>query len=165
MVKVVNKSEVQQFINQKQQGTHNFLLDVRSPGELCDKPKLPTAVNIPIGVLEQEFKLTNEQFEKNYVVPKPSTDVPIVTYCAAGMRAQSAASSLHHLGYNKFVSSFVYFVIHGLRLIIVSAYIKDPPTTGIPAKQFCTKLNSDSNNFILQFILLIESIHYILKFL
>lgn len=67
------------------------VIDVREPGEYL-AGHLPSAVNIPRGVLE--FKIGDNATLAN-------KDLPIVLYCKTGGRAALAAVNLQRMGYQQ----------------------------------------------------------------
>ena len=66
-----------------------ILIDVRSEEEY-KLSHLDQAINIPVGVIEEEIV--------NYVVDKGT---PVILYCRSGNRSSSAAQALLKLGYYK----------------------------------------------------------------
>src|SRR5918994_6208306 len=69
-----------------------LVLDVREPDEY-DQGALPAAVHIPRGNLESQVE--------NRLIDKA---VPVVVYCAGGVRSAFAARTLQELGYDEVVS-------------------------------------------------------------
>lgn len=76
-----------------------LLIDVRRPDELAGTGTIPTSINIPLKVVEEELKLDANQFESKYERPKPSLDTPIIFSCRSGYRAGTAASIADKLGF------------------------------------------------------------------
>ena len=68
------------------------VLDVREPDEY-DQGALPGAIHIPRGHLESQVEGR-----------LPDHDVPVVVYCAGGVRSAFAAKTLQELGYSDVVS-------------------------------------------------------------
>lgn len=66
-----------------------ILIDVRSEEEY-KLSHLDQAINIPVGVIEEEIV--------NYVVDKST---PVILYCRSGNRSSNAAQALLKLGYYK----------------------------------------------------------------
>ena len=64
-----------------------ILVDVREPEEF-NKKHLPSAINIPRGVLEMQM-----------IGKYPHAEMTIVIHCAAGARAILAAEQLKNMGY------------------------------------------------------------------
>lgn len=83
-----------------------LLIDVRRPDELAGTGTIPTSINIPLKVVEEELKLDPKQFESKYGRPKPSYDSPIIFSCRSGIRAGNAAYIADTLGF-KNVKNYV----------------------------------------------------------
>lgn len=64
-----------------------FILDVRTAAEVEEQGHIEGAVHIPLSELAQQTDLL------------PSTDTPIVTYCAGGWRATIAMTALQGMGF------------------------------------------------------------------
>lgn len=75
------------------------LIDVREPHELTDDGKIPGSVNIPLGSIEEAFKLPPDMFKERYGVKLPDRSDSMVFSCKAGRRAASAAEKVAPLGY------------------------------------------------------------------
>jgi sulfur-carrier protein adenylyltransferase/sulfurtransferase len=69
-----------------------LVLDVREPDEY-DEGALPGAIHIPRGHLEAQIE--------NRITDK---SVPVVVYCAGGVRSAFAARTMQELGYERPVS-------------------------------------------------------------
>ncbi|EPR61196.1 rhodanese family domain-containing protein [Toxoplasma gondii GT1] len=76
-----------------------FLVDVREPAELQTLGCIPGAVNIPLGRLEEAFRMHAKCFEEEFHRPKPDPDVTIVVYCQRGVRSARGCEMLAHLGF------------------------------------------------------------------
>ncbi|MBF7074119.1 rhodanese-like domain-containing protein [Glaciecola sp. MH2013] len=70
--------------------TERILLDVRTPKEYADG-HIPTAMNIPVGDLEDMFSKLSDK------------DQQIVVYCRSGFRAGRAIDFLKEQGYTNLV--------------------------------------------------------------
>ncbi|EAT42597.1 AAEL005890-PA [Aedes aegypti] len=76
-----------------------LLIDVRRPDELAGTGTIPTSINIPLDIVEEELKLAPKQFESKYGRPKPAYDSPIIFSCRSGIRAGNAAYIADTLGF------------------------------------------------------------------
>jgi len=78
------------------------LFDVRDAREIQETGRIATAVNIPLTVLKMSLKMTNEDFEKKYGVPKPKMqDTNIVFYGLCAIKSLAALEIAHKMGYKK----------------------------------------------------------------
>jgi rhodanese-related sulfurtransferase len=57
------------------------LIDVREPEEIKAFQMIPTAKNIPLGLLSSAMRLDDEEFQQRFGFPKPKYDTKIVCYC------------------------------------------------------------------------------------
>ncbi|XP_037816093.1 rhodanese domain-containing protein CG4456-like [Lucilia sericata] len=98
-----NKIEIAYYEEIKDLPNHpeKLLIDVRTPEELIQTGKIPTSINIPLSVLEQELSLNvkAEDFKQKYGRDKPAADMPLIFTCRSGRRAQQAAEIAVQLGY------------------------------------------------------------------
>ncbi|TRY57219.1 hypothetical protein DNTS_003292 [Danionella cerebrum] len=77
------------------------LFDVREPEEVKDG-FIPGATNIPLGEVENGFRLAPSQFRERFSVSKPQTsDSDIVFYCQRGLRSLTALETARALGYTR----------------------------------------------------------------
>jgi rhodanese-related sulfurtransferase len=70
-------------------GSDIRLIDVREPHEYADG-FVPTAVNIPLGNIEEAFALTEEDWRLLWGIDKPTQDELVIVYCRSGVRSESA---------------------------------------------------------------------------
>ncbi|CAH8636012.1 unnamed protein product [Schistosoma curassoni] len=78
------------------------LIDVREPDELEEAGKIPFAVNIPLGEVEDAFKLDEKSFLEKYKIHKPNVaDKNVVFSCRSGVRSMRALKIVQDLGYEK----------------------------------------------------------------
>ncbi|CAH8651165.1 Thiosulfate:glutathione sulfurtransferase [Schistosoma haematobium] len=76
------------------------LIDVREPDELEEAGKIPFAVNIPLGEVEDAFKLDEKSFIEKYKIHKPNVaDKNVVFSCRSGVRSMRALKIVQDLGY------------------------------------------------------------------
>ncbi|KAI8119681.1 Heat shock protein 67B2 [Lucilia cuprina] len=98
-----NKIEIAYYDEIKDLPNHpeKLLIDVRTPEELVQTGKIPTSINIPLSVLEQELSLNvkAEDFKQKYGRDKPAADMQLIFTCRSGRRAQQAAEIAVQLGY------------------------------------------------------------------
>src|SRR5262245_48835146 len=87
-IREVDPATAEEQIAQK----NTVVLDVREPDEY-DQGALPGAIHIPRGHLESQIEGR-----------VPDRDLPVVVYCAGGVRSAFAARTLQDLGYTDVVS-------------------------------------------------------------
>ncbi|CAH8591165.1 unnamed protein product [Schistosoma turkestanicum] len=76
------------------------LIDVREPDELVKDGKIPNSINIPLGEVEDAFKLDEKSFLEKYKIKKPNVaDENLVFSCRSGFRSQQAQKIAQSLGY------------------------------------------------------------------
>uniref|UniRef100_A0A3P9HXG0 Si:ch211-161h7.8 n=1 Tax=Oryzias latipes TaxID=8090 RepID=A0A3P9HXG0_ORYLA len=77
------------------------LFDVRDPDE-HQEGRIPQAVNLPLGVLEESLMLPSDHFEQRFKVKAPEKeDANIVFHCRTGKRSFQALGIAHQLGFHK----------------------------------------------------------------
>ncbi|XP_059182861.1 thiosulfate:glutathione sulfurtransferase [Centropristis striata] len=77
------------------------LFDVRNPDEY-QAGRIPDAVNIPLGVLEESLKLSPNQFQQKFEVKAPGKDDDnIVFHCKSGNRSAKALDIARQLGFRR----------------------------------------------------------------
>ncbi|EPX73894.1 protein phosphatase Fmp31 [Schizosaccharomyces octosporus yFS286] len=76
-----------------------ILIDVREPGEF-EAGSINTAVNLPVGKLEDALKLGDKEFLETYGFRRPSITDSIVVYCRSGARSTTASKILSEKGYD-----------------------------------------------------------------
>ncbi|CAG0913752.1 unnamed protein product [Notodromas monacha] len=75
------------------------IIDVRKPTEVEERGRLPRAVNLPLGEIEEAMQLSTEDFEKKYHFPKVACNNDgIILYCCRGYRATEAKDKFKKLG-------------------------------------------------------------------
>ncbi|KEG12002.1 endoplasmic reticulum protein [Trypanosoma grayi] len=82
---------------------NTLLVDVRSTGEVAATGVIPTAVNIPLKMLEAALDDTVEtdEFTEIFGVAKPKKEVTqIIFYCAHGVRSAVAVEIAEGLGFS-----------------------------------------------------------------
>jgi thiosulfate:glutathione sulfurtransferase len=88
--------------------SRTYLIDVRTPEETHRLGMIPTAINIPVNVVQEVLgnDVSPEEFEETYGIPKPRpADHSLWFYCQHGMRSAAAAEVAESLGYHS-VSNF-----------------------------------------------------------
>ncbi|XP_032359890.1 thiosulfate:glutathione sulfurtransferase [Etheostoma spectabile] len=77
------------------------LFDVRNPDEY-QAGRIPDAVNIPLGNLEESLKLSPERFHQTFEVKAPGKDDDnIVFQCKSGNRSAKALDIARQLGFSR----------------------------------------------------------------
>lgn len=77
------------------------LFDVRNPDEY-QAGRIPDAVNIPLGNLEESLKLSPEHFQQKFEVKAPERDDDnIVFHCRSGKRSSKALDIARQLGFSR----------------------------------------------------------------
>ncbi|XP_049913248.1 thiosulfate:glutathione sulfurtransferase isoform X2 [Epinephelus moara] len=77
------------------------LFDVRNPDEF-QAGRIPDAVNIPLGNLEESLKLSPERFQQMFEVKAPGKDDDnIVFHCRSGKRSLAALDIAHRMGFSR----------------------------------------------------------------
>ncbi|XP_031137987.1 thiosulfate:glutathione sulfurtransferase isoform X1 [Sander lucioperca] len=77
------------------------LFDVRNPDEY-QAGRIPDAVNIPLGNLEESLKLSPERFQQTFEVKAPGKDDDnIVFHCKSGNRSAKALDIARQLGFSR----------------------------------------------------------------
>ncbi|XP_046879363.1 thiosulfate:glutathione sulfurtransferase [Hypomesus transpacificus] len=77
------------------------LFDVRNPDEYL-AGRIPDAVNIPLGELEESLKLSPGHFKQTFQVPAPlKDDDNIVFHCKSGNRSVKALGIAYNLGFTR----------------------------------------------------------------
>ncbi|XP_070784447.1 thiosulfate:glutathione sulfurtransferase [Enoplosus armatus] len=77
------------------------LFDVRNPDEY-QAGRIPDAVNIPLGNLEESLKLSPEHFQLIFEVRAPGKDDDnIVFHCKSGNRSSKALDIARQLGFSR----------------------------------------------------------------
>ena len=76
------------------QAPNVLVADVRSTGEFARGDGDPGAINVPVDTVGDRIKEFGSDKDRN-----------IITYCAAGVRASSAAGTLRSAGFNNVFST------------------------------------------------------------
>lgn len=79
-----------------------LIVDVRSTAEVQSTGMIPTAVNIPVGLVQQVLgvEVDEEDFEDAFGVAKPKPDTHrLIFYCHHGVRSEAAAEMAEALGF------------------------------------------------------------------
>ncbi|XP_039983127.1 thiosulfate:glutathione sulfurtransferase [Xiphias gladius] len=77
------------------------LFDVRNPDE-HQAGRIPDAVNIPLGNLEESLNLSPEGFQQKFEVKAPGKDdANIVFHCKSGNRSAKALDIARQLGFSR----------------------------------------------------------------
>ncbi|WBW74746.1 mitochondrial thiosulfate sulfurtransferase/rhodanese-like domain Rdl2 [Schizosaccharomyces osmophilus] len=99
-VSIYDFKKVQELSKRAQAESKNpILIDVREPGEF-EAGSINTAVNLPVGKLEDALKLGDKEFVDTYGFHKPSITDSVVVYCRSGKRSTAASKILSEKGYD-----------------------------------------------------------------
>ena len=72
-----------------------MIIDVRNPDELKTSGEIPNTINIPLPHIPAHFSgECASEFENDFGVPMPAADDPIIVFCKAGIRAETARQLL-----------------------------------------------------------------------
>ncbi|GAA6021697.1 hypothetical protein JCM10207_008546 [Rhodosporidiobolus poonsookiae] len=75
-----------------------LLIDVREPNEVA-LGSIPSSVNLPLSTFEKALRMDEGDFVREYGFRKPTKTQPYITYCKAGVRAQTALDLAKSAGY------------------------------------------------------------------
>ncbi|CAH8868653.1 unnamed protein product [Trichobilharzia szidati] len=76
------------------------LIDVREPDELIEAGRIPNAVNIPLGEIEEAFQMDKAAFREKYKFEKPEKwEKNLVFSCRSGVRSMRALKMVQEMGY------------------------------------------------------------------
>ena len=73
-----------------------IVVDVREQAEIARSGKIKGAMHIPVGEIAVRADPASSSYDKRL-----SKELPIIVYCASGMRSASAAKTLKALGFTK----------------------------------------------------------------
>jgi rhodanese-related sulfurtransferase len=71
-----------------------LLVDLREPGELAEKGRIPGSVAVPRGMLEFRADPTSAYHQEGF-----APDRRVIVHCASGGRSALAAKTLQEMGY------------------------------------------------------------------
>jgi len=91
---VATNEEIDNLVNRPEV----LLIDVRDPPEIKSTGSIPTAINIPLGTLEESLKLSEDEFKEHFGRDKPGNDTEVIFSCRLGGRAAKAAEVAKTLG-------------------------------------------------------------------
>ncbi|PWV04107.1 hypothetical protein C3747_161g24 [Trypanosoma cruzi] len=109
---------VQAKLSGAQSVQNTLLIDVRSTGEVAATGVIPTAVNVPLKLLEFALgeEVEAEEFEKTFGVQKPQPGMTqVIFYCTHGVRSAIATEIAGNLGFTdakNFAGSFTEWQRH-----------------------------------------------------
>ncbi|GAA5859350.1 hypothetical protein JCM1840_004575 [Sporobolomyces johnsonii] len=75
-----------------------LLIDVREPAEVA-LGSIPSSVNLPLSTFEKSLAMDEGDFTRTYGFHKPQKNQPMIFYCRAGVRAETAADLAKRAGY------------------------------------------------------------------
>jgi rhodanese-related sulfurtransferase len=93
-----------------------LVVDVREARELQQSGKLKGAKHVPVGMIAVRADPASPDYDPNFV-----KRVPVLLYCASGIRSGVAAQRLQELGYEKA------FNIGGLQELASAGLATEPP--------------------------------------
>eukprot|EP01134_Creolimax_fragrantissima_P000498 CFRG0498T1 len=102
VAEVTSIDEIVQLSAAPQTGVH--LIDVRSAHE-TDDGFIPSAIKIPLPVLPDAFRMSPEDFMKEFNAKVLSKEDKLIFYCRSGVRSQIACNLAREAGYSR-VSNF-----------------------------------------------------------
>ncbi|XP_055847897.1 rhodanese domain-containing protein CG4456 [Episyrphus balteatus] len=96
-IPVVDYAEVKDLPNHPEK----LLIDVREPNEIKGTGLIPTAINIPLGIVDEALAphVSSKEFQRKYGRAKPDNKTYIIMQCRSGKRSQNAAEMAAALGY------------------------------------------------------------------
>ncbi|SCV71573.1 BQ2448_3161 [Microbotryum intermedium] len=77
-----------------------LLIDVREPNEVV-QGSIPSAVPLPLSSFEKSLSMDEGDFVKQHGFKKPNKSQPIIFFCKAGVRAQTAIDLAKKAGYKQ----------------------------------------------------------------
>ncbi|POY72138.1 hypothetical protein BMF94_4871 [Rhodotorula taiwanensis] len=75
-----------------------LLIDVREPNEVA-LGSIPSSVNLPLSTFEKSLSMDEGDFTRVNGFHKPTKQQPMIFYCRAGVRAQTAVDLAKAAGY------------------------------------------------------------------
>ncbi|GAA5913449.1 hypothetical protein JCM8208_005183 [Rhodotorula glutinis] len=75
-----------------------LLIDVREPAEVA-LGNIPSSVNLPLSSFEKSLAMDEGDFTRVHGFHKPTKKQPMIFYCKAGVRAQTAVDLARSQGY------------------------------------------------------------------
>ncbi|KAB8303488.1 hypothetical protein EYC80_004902 [Monilinia laxa] len=81
--------DVQKLASSPRSKTH--IIDVRTPAEVQQTGRIPTALNISITTHPDAYSISEEEFEDRFGFERPAKGDECVFYCKAGVRSRAAA--------------------------------------------------------------------------
>ncbi|GAA6057236.1 hypothetical protein JCM3770_003815 [Rhodotorula araucariae] len=75
-----------------------LLIDVREPAEVS-LGSIPSSVNLPLSSFEKSLAMDEGDFTRVHGFHKPTKKQPMIFYCKAGVRAQTAVDLARSQGY------------------------------------------------------------------
>jgi rhodanese-related sulfurtransferase len=80
---------------------HTHIIDVRTPQEVEQTGRIPTALNICITTAADAWFISEEEFEERYGFERPKKDEEVIFYCKSGVRSRGAAEVVRNAGWSK----------------------------------------------------------------
>ncbi|PQE23262.1 rhodanese-like domain-containing protein [Rutstroemia sp. NJR-2017a BVV2] len=80
---------------------HTHIIDVRTPREVEETGRIPTALNISITTAADAWFISEEEFEERYGFERPKKDEEVIFYCKSGVRSRGAAEIVRSEGWRK----------------------------------------------------------------
>ncbi|PQE21394.1 rhodanese-like domain-containing protein [Rutstroemia sp. NJR-2017a BBW] len=80
---------------------HTHIIDVRTPQEIEQTGRIPTALHICITTAADAWFISEEEFEERYGFERPKKDDEVIFYCKSGVRSRGAAEVVRNAGWRK----------------------------------------------------------------
>ncbi|KAF7956503.1 hypothetical protein EAE96_003840 [Botrytis aclada] len=91
--------EMQKLTSAPHPDTH--IIDVRTPLEVQQTGRIPSAVNISITTDPDAFSISEEEFEDRFGFERPGKEEQCVFYCKTGVRSRAAAQIARGNGWRR----------------------------------------------------------------
>ncbi|KAJ3093326.1 hypothetical protein HDU96_002379, partial [Phlyctochytrium bullatum] len=97
---IVSFEEIKTLVEKNDASGEDYrLIDVREVHEVMDG-RIPTAMCLPVDLVEEAFKMDPKSFERKYGFPKPGKTDHVIFYCRSGKRSTRAAEAAKQAGFS-----------------------------------------------------------------
>ena len=113
--KVICYEELSALVNRDLKSNRKLpnvlVVDVRNPGEIEKRGRIPNSINMPLKALETVLKMSEENFfdEMGFKKGELSNSL-LVTYCRSGPRGFKGAHIFIEQGYTRYVWHSLYLL-------------------------------------------------------